>query len=174
MISLAEAMPGWFQGLKPTAVLSVSDWSDEKRVLNSRSAAEPGRWRTSRTPYLRQIMDDLSNHSKVQRVSIMKGAQVGGTELGNNWIGYIIDHSPSGVLVVQPTVELGKVWSRQRLGPMVDDMDCLAAKIKDSRSRDSGNTIMLKEFDGGILRIAGANSAAGLRSKRMDSRAARA
>lgn len=162
--TLGQQRPGWVAGLRPTPIINVSDWSDEFRVLNQRSAAEPGRWRTSRTPYLRQIMDDLSNHSVIQRVSMMKGAQVGGTELGNNWIGYIIDHAPSGTLIVQPTVDLAKVWSRQRLSPMIEDMPCLKEKIKDSRSRDSGNTVLLKEYDGGILRVAGANSAAGLRS----------
>ena len=161
---LETARPGWVDGLRPTSIKEVSDWSDENRVLNQRSAAEPGKWRTSRTPYLKRIMDDLSNHSFVQRVSMMKGAQVGGTELGNNWIGYVIDHAPSGSLVVQPTVDLAKVWSRQRLAPMLEDMPVLKEKIKDSRSRDSGNTVLLKEYDGGILRIAGANSAAGLRS----------
>jgi phage terminase large subunit GpA-like protein len=164
IIALSGARPGWVDGLKPTGIMLVSDWSDQNRVLNQRSAAEPGKWRTSRTPYLKQIMDDLSNHSFIQRVTLMKGAQVGGTELGNNWIGYVIDHAPSGTLIVQPTVDLAKVWSRQRLAPMIEDMQCLKEKIKDSRSRDSGNTVLLKEYDGGILRIAGANSAAGLRS----------
>lgn len=94
----------------------------------------------------------------------MKGAQVGGTEFGNNWIGYCIDHAPAPCLIVQPTVELAKLWSRQRLAPMIDDMPCLNRKIADSRSRDSGNNVLLKEFDGGLMRISGANSGASLRS----------
>jgi phage terminase large subunit GpA-like protein len=144
--------------------LSVSEWADEYRLLNEKNAAEPGKWRTSRTPYLRQIMDDLSNHSAVNYVTLMAGAQIGKTELGNNWIGYTIDQAPGPGMIVQPTVELGKLWSRQRLAPMIEDMECLQEKIADARSRDSGNTVMLKEYQGGILRIAGANSAAGLRS----------
>lgn len=162
--SLASERPGWVAGLEPTPILDLSEWSDQYRVLNQKSAAEPGRWRTSRTPYLRDPMNDLSNHSNVQKVTLMKGAQVGGTEFGNNWVGYIIDHAPSSGLIVQPTVELAKLWSRQRLSPMIKDMDCLNKKVADSRSRDSGNTVLLKEFPGGILRIAGANSAASLRS----------
>ena len=164
MTDLAEARPGWFSGLKPDKHLTVSEWADEKRVLNQRTAAEPGRWRTSRTPYLQAIMDDLSQDSPVSRVSFMKGAQIGGTEAGNNWIGYQIDHAPGPGMVVQPTVDMGKRWSKQRLAPMIEDMECLAAKVKESRSRDSGNTTMSKEYDGGILIISGANSASGLRS----------
>lgn len=164
MAKLSTIREGWYLGLKPNPRLKLSEWANEKRVLNQRSSAEPGRWRTSRTPYLRAIMDDLSDHSPVQTVTFMKSAQVGGTECGNNWVSYIIDHAPGPAMVVQPTVDLGKRWSRQRLAPMIEDMECLQAKIKPARSRDSGNTTLSKEFDGGLMIITGANSAAGLRS----------
>jgi phage terminase large subunit GpA-like protein len=36
-------------------------------------------------------MDALSPSSPVEKVVFMKGSQIGGTEAGNNWIGYIID-----------------------------------------------------------------------------------
>jgi len=162
--TLARARPGWRLGIKPRKKLDVAEWSDKYRILNSKSSAEPGAWRTSRVPYLREIMDCLSPHNPAKRITFMKSAQVGGTELGNNWVGFIIDHAPAAALVVQPTVELAKLWSRQRLAPMIDDMPCLRKKIKLARSRDSGNNVLLKEFPAGLLRIGGANSAAALRS----------
>lgn len=163
-ITLSAARPGWSQGLKPRARVEVSDWADEKRILNQRSSSEHGHWRTERTPYLRDIMNDLSLHSPVEVVTLMKGVQIGGTEAGNNWIGYIIDHAPAPFMVVQPTVDMGKRWSRQRLAPMIEDMPCLNEKIKPARSRDSGNTTLSKEFNGGLGIITGANSGSGLRS----------
>jgi len=84
----------WREGLMPDPLLTVSEWADLHRVLGTKESGEPGRWRTSRTPYLRQIMDCLSPASPVERVVFMKGAQVGGTELGLNWIGYAIHHAP--------------------------------------------------------------------------------
>ncbi|GHU20256.1 hypothetical protein FACS189472_11280 [Alphaproteobacteria bacterium] len=60
------------------------------------------------------------------------------TEAGNNWIGYIIDQAPGPMFVVQPTVEMGKRWSKGRLAPLLEDSPCLRNKVKDSRSRDSG------------------------------------
>jgi phage terminase large subunit GpA-like protein len=68
------------------------------------------------------------------------------------------------MLVVQPTVEMGKRWSKGRLAPLIEDSLCLRDKVKDPRSRDSGNTVQSKEFPGGIVVITGANSAVGLRS----------
>jgi len=94
-------------------------------------------------------MDALSPTSKYEKVVFMKGAQIGGTEAGNNWIGYIIDQAPGPMLVVQPTVEMGKRWSKGRLAPLIEDTPCLRNKVEDPRSRDSGNTVQSKEFPGG-------------------------
>ena len=109
-------------------------------------------------------MDTLSPSSPVEKVVFMKGAQIGGTEAGNNWIGYLIDQTPGPILVVQPTVEMGKRWSKGRLAPLLEDTPVLRDKVKDPRSRDSGNTVQSKEFRGGVIVVTGANSAVGLRS----------
>lgn len=151
-------------GLKPDPLLSVSEWADQSRMLSQTASSEPGRWRTDRTPYLREIMDSLSPSHPTEKVVFMKGAQIGGTEAGNNWVGYMIDQAPGPMLVVQPTVEMGKRWSKGRLAPLIEDTPCLKGKIKDPRSRDSGNTVQSKEFQGGIVVVTGANSAVGLRS----------
>ncbi|MDR0580719.1 MAG: phage terminase large subunit family protein [Holosporaceae bacterium] len=142
----------------------VSDWADTNRILSQTASSEPGKFRTERTPYLKEIMDALSPSSPVEKVVFMKGSQIGGTEAGNNWIGYVIDQAPGPMLVVQPTVEMGKRWSKGRLAPLIEDTICLRGKVKDPRSRDSGNTVQSKEFPGGIVVITGANSAVGLRS----------
>ena len=131
-------------GLKPDSLMSVSEWADANRILSQTASSEPGRFRTSRTPYLRDIMDALSPSSLYERVVFMKGAQIGGTEAGNNWIAYIIDRAPGPMLVVQPTVEMGKRWSKGRLAPLINDTGCLRDKVKDPRSRDSGNTVQSK------------------------------
>ena len=150
--------------LKPDSIISVSEWADANRILSQTASSEPGRFRTSRTPYLRDIMDALSPSSPYEKVVFMKGAQIGGTEAGNNWVGFIIDQAPGPMLVVQPTVEMGKRWSKGRLAPLIEDTACLRSKVKDPRSRDSGNTVQSKEFQGGQVVITGANSAVGLRS----------
>ena len=108
-----------------------------------------GRWRTERTPYLREIMDCLSPASPVQRVALMKGAQIGGTECGNCWIGYVIHQAPGPMMAVPPTVELAKRNSKQRIDPLIEESEVLRELVKERRSRDSGNTVLSKEFPGG-------------------------
>ena len=154
----------FLSGFVPEPHYLVSDWSDKHRLLSGKSSAEPGEWKTARTPYLKEIMDALSTSSPVQRIVFMKGAQVGGTECGNNWIGYVIHIAPGPMMAVSPTVELAKRNSKQRIDPLLQDVPVLAERVSPQRERDSGNTILSKEFDGGFLVMTGANSAAGLRS----------
>ncbi len=59
---------------------------------------------------------------------------------------------------------MGKRWSKGRFAPLIEDTPCLRSKIKDPRSRDSGNTVQSKEFPGGTVVVTGANSPVGLRS----------
>ena len=150
--------------LRPPPQLTVSAWADQHRVLSTRASSEPGPWRTSRTPYLRDIMDALSAVHPARRVVFMKGAQVGASEGGNCWLGYIMHHVPAPVLAVQPTVELAKRFSRQRIDPLLAETPALRERVAPARARDSGNTMLSKEFPGGILVLTGANSAVGLRS----------
>lgn len=151
-------------GLRPDPILTVSQWADRYRVLNSEASAEPGPWRTDRTPYLREILDLLSPTNAMREVVFMKGSQVGGTEAGLNWLGFVIHHAPGPTMMVQPTVDLAKRASKQRLDPMITACPVLSEKVSDPRARDSGNTMLAKEFAGGVLVLTGANSAAGLRS----------
>ena len=157
-------LEGWSSGWRPDPLLTVSQWADAHRFLSAKSASEPGRWRTSRAPYCREPMDELSAYSPTERVILMFGAQTGKTETGNNFVGYVIHHAPAPMLVVQPTLDMAKRLSKQRIGPMLNETPVLAERVAEARSRDSGNTIMVKEFLGGVLVLTGANSAVGLRS----------
>jgi phage terminase large subunit GpA-like protein len=159
-----ELAQTWGAGLAPDPALTVSQWADRHRILSPRASAEPGRYRTDRTPYMRAIMDALSPAHPARRVVVMKSAQVGFTEAGNNWIGYVIHHAPGPILAVQPTVELAKRFSRQRIDPLIAESPSLRERVKPARSRDAGNTVLSKEFPAGLLVITGANSAVGLRS----------
>ena len=150
--------------LRPPPQLTVSQWADQHRVLSTRGSSEPGPWRTSRTPYLKEVMDALSAVHPARRVVFMKGAQVGASEGGNCWLGYIMHHVPAPVLAVQPTVELAKRFSRQRIDPLLEETPALRERVAPARARDAGNTMLSKEFPGGILVLTGANSAVGLRS----------
>ncbi len=153
-----------FLVLKPPPDMTLTEWADEKRVLSKKTAAEPGRWRTSKAPYQKEIMNAISDLS-VQKVVVMSAAQIGKTDgFILNPIGYYMDYDPAGILVMQPTIKMGEGFSKDRLTPMLKDTPVLRDKIND-KSRNSGNTILHKEFPGGYIVIVGANAPSDLRSR---------
>jgi len=158
----AVFVTAWQEGWKVPTPIPVDQWADTHRKLPRESSSEPGQWRTTRTPYLREPMQVLSDDHPCRRVVMIFGTQTGKTETGNNWIGSLIHQTPGPIMVVLPTVIMGKRWTRQRFNPMLESTKVLQDKIKPARSRDSGNTSDMKEFPGGVLVIAGANSAATL------------
>lgn len=160
-----NVLQGFFNGLKPIPATLVSDWANNNRYLSSETAAEPGKWRTSKVPYMKEIMDALSPNSPVNEVVFMKGVQISGTEAGLNVMGCYADISPCPIMYVMPTIEVAKDFSGSRVDTMINLCPSLAQKVRPARERDSGNTIFLKKFPGGSFKMSGANSAASLRSK---------
>ena len=162
----AAFLKAFQRAIKPDLQLSVADWADEHRVLSIRNSPEPGHWRTDRTPYLRDVMDALSPASRWEKVVLMAGSQIGKTETANNWLGYNMHIAPGPMLLVQPTIEMARRNSRQRIGPLIED----CAPLRELLSRDrtiegrGGNSLLNKEFPGGVLIMTGANSSKGLRS----------
>ena len=149
--------------LQPPVRMTVSEWADRYRVLSPESCPEPGPWRTSRVPYLREIMDTLGD-PLVRKVVWASASQVGKTEVVMNYLGSRIHKDPCPTMVVQPTLKKAQGWSKTRLAPMLRDSKALRGKVADVRTRDSGNTTLQKTYPGGLLTIVGANSAADLSS----------
>lgn len=150
--------------LPPPPTLTVSEWADRERVLGSEESSEPGRWRTSRIPHLKEIMDAVSD-PEVRTVVVKGSARIGKTELENNIIGFHIDQDPSPMLLVYPTEQKVMDYSKEKLDPMLRNTPALRGKVAEAKSRDSKNTLNHKVFQGGFLAMAGANTPNGLDSR---------
>lgn len=88
--------------LTPPEDLTVSAWCDRYRMLHEMDCAEPGPWRTSRVPYMREILDSFADPS-VGTITFIKCSRISGTEFLNNCLAYSVDHRPMPVLYVLPT-----------------------------------------------------------------------
>ena len=161
---LNKAMRKVLAGMMPPDDLTVSQWAEAKRRLSAESAAEPGPWRTERTPYLREPMDAFTD-PKVRHIVMVAASQVGKSEFLNNCIGYIIDEDPGSILFIHPTTIDAQEYSKLRIAPMLRDSPALRQKIAAPKSRDSHNTILQKAYPGGILTMCGSTEAHALASK---------
>lgn len=151
-------------GMKPPDDLTVTQWAERDRRLSTEASAEPGPWRTNRTPYLREPMDAFTD-PKVRRIVMASASQVGKSELENNIIGYIIAEDPGSILYIHPTTIDAKEYSKLRIAPMIRDCPTLRRKVAAPKSRDSGNTLLQKTYPGGILTMCGSTEAHALASK---------
>jgi len=161
------------KGLKPLPKTEVSTWADDYRILSQGVAAEPGRWKTSRAPYQKDIMDAFTQPG-IHRVVVMSSSQIGKSDIMNNVIGRFAHLDPCSIMMVQPTIDMAQDYSKTRIAPMLRDTKVLShlfynvkedAVKQGSKTRDGNNTILSKLFPGGRLIMCGANSPAGLASR---------
>lgn len=161
---IQDIVDAWCAVFEPPPRVTVSEWAERYRYLSPEGSGQHGKYSSTLTPYAVEWMDSINDPEATGTV-LMVGAQLGKTEALNNIIGYFIDVDPSTMLMVQPTIELGEAWSKERLAPMARDTPRIKDKVHDVKSRTSGNTILHKSFPGGNLAIAGANAPSGLASR---------
>jgi phage terminase large subunit GpA-like protein len=152
------------KAVRPKQKITVSEWADANRILSTEGSSMPGKWKTSRTPFLREIMDNLSENSKDEKIVFMKSSQVGGTEAGSNWIGYIMDHAKGPAAIVMPTERSLNDWVSQKFDPMASDTPAIAEVLAKRSNKAADNNAQRKKFVGGILYFKTAGSTAELKS----------
>ena len=143
-------------GLRPPPDMTISQWAEKNRILAGSASSEPGRWSNSRTPYLVEIMDELSPQSSATDVVFMKGSQIGGTEVLINTALYYIKHCPSPIGQFQTTEQTAKRFLKQREIPAFTAMGM--------NDLFYGDEMYIKEFPGGILTTGWSNSPSNFRS----------
>lgn len=146
------------QLMNPPEQITVSEWAEKYRMLDSKTSAIPGPWSNDITPYLVGVMDEFNNY-ETQKIIFVKPTQVGGTEALQNMIGYIVMQDPATTMVVYPTETLAKSVSENRLQPMLKITPELAKRF------DENSQLLELQFDGMYLTLAGSNSPSGLASK---------
>jgi phage terminase large subunit GpA-like protein len=147
--------------LAPPPEITMSGWAEANLTLRKGTSSRPGPWRTE--SYQKEIFDVL-NDPQVKVLVFRKPTQFGWSSILNAIAGYFIDADPSPILFVQPGKQDAEQYSKKRIATLIADCPALSKKIKPATSRRAGNTLLLKEFDGGFLRFAFATSAKSLRS----------
>lgn len=148
-----------FQAIPPAPASTVSEWTEEHRSLSRESSFQTGRMKCH--AYQREPMD-APLEDGVSETVLWWAAQLGKSETVNSISGFFMHADPSPQLFVQPTVDLAKEYSKDRIATMIRDCRVLRGLVKDPRSRDSGNTTLSKRYPGGSLVMVGANAPSGL------------
>lgn len=166
MSMLTEA---FLKAFKPRSKLTGSEWADIYRYIAPGTSPEPGEWRTSRVPYLREPMDSMTDR-KTEIVVMCCSSQIGKSEALLNVLGYYVDQEPAPQLMLQPTLEAAENFSKERIDPTFRYSPGLKDKLEDGKdgrgtSRKSSTTIRMKHYPGGYLALVGSNSPSALASR---------
>lgn len=142
--------------LTPPPDLSLADWCAEHMRLSRESSAVPGKFEA--WPFQLEPMHVMSPSHPAEKIALLCGSQTMKTQLLLNFIAYAIAHDPGPILLVEPTEDDADSFSKDRVTPMLRDVEALRGLVAEAKSRDAGNTIGHKTFAGGSLNIVYATS----------------
>lgn len=150
--------------IKPPPRMTVSQWADEYRQL-PRESAEPGRYKTSRVPYFKPVMDAFTDN-RISRIAVKASSQTGKSELLLNIVGRTVHLDPATLMIIQPNLFEAEDFSKSRLSRMIQETAVLKPLFyADKTARTPNETILSKFFKGGRVILVGANSTSGLASR---------
>ncbi len=152
-------------GIKPNPRITFTEWANKEFSLPKESTAEYGRYRSSRTPFVEEILDELSPTSPTEIVVLIKPTQLAGTTIALIFLCGIAALYPGPAWFMQPTDTMVRSFSKKKLTPTIKLISALKDKIKEPRSRQSGNTILQKDFPGGSWGLSGANAGTAYRQE---------
>jgi phage terminase large subunit GpA-like protein len=150
------------RGLEPDPNLPIDEWADSFQIVPKETgAAEPGPYRTNRTPHAKLPMRCLSAGHPAKRVVVMGASQMLKTQVALNFLGETVHQRPKNFLWLVPTGKLHKRAS-SRIDKNVAAVPALRERFARPSSRDATNNNDIKAYPGGALYIASAGAAANL------------
>ncbi len=150
--------------LLPPPDISVWELADLERILPS-DAPRPGKWITKEIPHTRGMMVVFSNPT-VHHISCMASSQILKTEsLILNPILWFIVTRPANIMIMFPTDNDIKAFSKERLMPMINGCRLLRNKVHSKKENGERNSSVRLSYPGGHLEIISGSSASGTRQR---------
>ena len=155
--SLAPARHATLEALRPPPKISLSEWTERHVRLPASLSAQPGLMRL--WPHQKAIADSIGDPA-VERVSVLKSARVGYTQLIIGAIGAYTANDPSPILVVLPAENDCRTLMVNTIEPVFAETPVLADLLSDDRGRD---VLLERHFPGGSLKLVSARAPRNLR-----------
>ena len=143
-LRISQALITTSEILSPPPEENAGEWADRVRILPPESP-EPGRWRTSRVPFWRDIYEAFISPG-VQLVVIVCGAQMSKTEGLFNVMAQRLDTGPYvPILYIGPTEKWVKAIAKDRWQKLLRSVPRLWSKTAKGQSLKT-----VEQFVGGI------------------------
>lgn len=135
----------------PPDRLPLSSWAELNLQLSSEYAARTGPLRL--IGWQRGIFDSFTD-PYTREITLCCGTQLIKTLFIQCAMAYVMVETPGPMLIVMPTDEDAKAFSKERLDPMIRDNQVLSSVISETH-HDGSNTLKMKSFPGGSLALVG-------------------
>lgn len=147
--------------IRPAPKRTASEWADDNRVLPPGSA-EPGKWRTSRVPWVGQIHIRIRHHN-ARMSTVVMGSQMSKTDgVCLNYVGWRLDDDPVPILYIGPTKSNVDSVIEPRVSLMFSQSESLKRRLSKDKKRSKK---LVKRIGHVTLRLAWAGSATELASQ---------
>lgn len=149
-----------FQAMRPPPRLDLGEWVQANVRLPSTVAAQAGRM--TLMPWQREVARSIGDN-RVERVTILKSARVGATQLMVAGIGHFALNDPSPQLVVMPS----ESDCRMLLTSIIEPTFAASPTLRNALSENvSGRDTMLsRHYPGGSLALVSGASPKNLRAR---------
>lgn len=158
MVALAAA-----RALEPPPPVDYLKFAEEHIVFTRRESQFPGPYNRRTFPYFDEVLRALSPDDPCRIVTMKCSAQIGKTAIMNIFLGGTMVMDPCDFLVVHPTEENARRWSKLKLRLLLRGTPALDALFPE-KNRDGADSVFMKEHRDGLgsILISGANSPASL------------
>jgi phage terminase large subunit GpA-like protein len=142
--------------------IKPSEWAEQNRTMGSDETSRPGPFSYQYTPYLKEVIDCLSENHPARVIAVKKGAQIGfSTGVIENGMGWIIAQNPGNVLFLSGSSELSEEAMNGKIDKMIDSCHLrhfIKATTLRRRNQRTGDTAKAKEFPGGSITAGSASN----------------
>ncbi len=148
---------------RPTPHLSVVEIAERDLILSPEYSKLTGRPNFDLYPYLREPINRLSPDDPCRVMTFEGPVQCGKSMIGQAFVVAVIGYWPGPMLWATSHDTKAEEFSKNRLDLMIRD-SALLSRLVSSDVKSKANTIKLKRFPGGTLKLVGAQSVSGLTS----------
>ena len=148
-----------FSLFAPPERLSTKEYAETYRWLTNEVSAFDGKMDCMRTPYMLYPMECLDNID-IKTLVAKKSAQIGWSEIQNNYISKCMDINPQNMIMAFPREATAKSYSNEKIRPMIKNSPRLTKLIGDPDKC----SFSFYKFPGGFLKLVSAGSVTALKS----------
>jgi phage terminase large subunit GpA-like protein len=135
--------------------IGMEEWFESN--INLTKGARKGMFQTKYAPHLREIFADI-DRSNVNIVTVKSSSQIQKTTLALGFIMKQIDTDPNDCMIMVPRDNEMKVYSENKLKPMIDGCESVKNKLMDYKiSEKTRDNSFVYRFAGGLLNFLSSN-----------------